>query len=179
MIRTLFILGALAGAAALGTTVLAPATAQADNDTAKQDKDFVEAAAQGGLLEVKLGELAQQRAQSEDVKKFGQRMVDDHSKLNDQLSQYASQHGIALPDKPDKKGQTEYDMLSKLSGAQFDKRYMALVETEHKSDIDAFQKQAKSAKDPQLAAIVSSAIPTLTEHYAMAKQVRAKVEPEK
>ncbi len=178
MIRTLFILGALAGAATLGTTVLTPATAQA-NEVAKQDKDFVEDAVQGGLLEVKLGELAQQHAQSEDVKKFGQRMVDDHTKLDDQLSQYASQHGISLPDKPDKKGQTEYDMLSKLSGAQFDKRYMALMEVEHKGDLDAFQKTAKSAKDPQLAAIVSSAIPTLQEHYTMAKQVRAKVEPEK
>jgi len=179
MVRTLFILGALAGAAALGATVATPGVALAESQLSTQDKDFVDEAAAGGLLEVRLGELAQQRAQSDDVKKFAQRMVDDHTQLNDQLAQLAAQRGITLPDKLDHKAQAEYDALAKLSGAQFDKHYMAKMLADHQHDVAAFQKQAKSTKDPQLLTIASGALPTLEEHLTMAKQVDSKIGAEK
>ena len=80
------------------------------------DKRFIDKAAEGGMAEVELGQLATQKAASEDVKKFGQRMVDDHSKADQQLKQLASTKGVTLPTTLDKSAQKEYDKLSKLSG---------------------------------------------------------------
>ena len=101
--------GSLAVAAMLlltGFSIAQSATAQS-NDTGSNmsknggvptsDRQFMDKAAQGGMAEVELGQLAQQNAQSPDVKAFGKRMVDDHSKANDQLKQLASQKGVSLP----------------------------------------------------------------------------------
>lgn len=63
------------------------------------DKKFVRDAAQGGMAEVELGKLATEKASSDDVKKFGQRMVDDHSKANEELKQVANSEGVQLPAK--------------------------------------------------------------------------------
>src|SRR5690349_17575985 len=80
------------------------------------DRQFLDKAAQGGKAEVELGQLAQQKASSDDVKKFGERMVTDHSKANDQLQQLAAQKGITLPDKLNPKDQATKARLEKLSG---------------------------------------------------------------
>src|SRR5437588_8898549 len=88
------------------------------------DRTFVRKAAKGGLAEVELDKLATEKASSDEVKKFGQRMVDDHSKANDQLKQLAQQKGVDLPTQPDAKDQATKKRLEKLSGEQFDKAYM-------------------------------------------------------
>ena len=85
------------------------------------DQKFVKEAAQGGMAEVELGQLAVQKASNQDVKKFGQRMVDDHGKANDKLKEIASIKGITLPASPDAKQKAMKERLSKLSGEQFDK----------------------------------------------------------
>jgi len=96
------------------------------------DKTFMTKAAQGGMAEVELGQLATQKGQSDDVKKFGQRMVDDHSKANDQLKSLASEKGVTLPTSLDAKDRALKDRLSKMSGAQFDKAYMQAMVKDHK-----------------------------------------------
>jgi putative membrane protein len=179
MIQTfkhLLLVGALAGAAVLGAAAVTTSPAAlAAEQLSKQDRDFVEEAAMGGLMEVKLGEVAQQRAVNEDVKKFGQRMVEDHTKINQRLAQLAAQKGIGVPDKLDKKSQAKVDELSKLSGAKLDKQYMSEMVAVHGHDVAAFQKQAKAAQDPDLAALVNSALPTLQDHLALAKQLEARL----
>src|SRR3954464_917284 len=80
---------------------------------AAADKAFVMKAAEGGLAEVELGKLAADKASSNDVKQFGQMMVDDHSKANDQLKSVAQQKGITLPTDTDAKHKAEKDRLSK------------------------------------------------------------------
>src|SRR6185437_3526113 len=110
-------------AGAAGTTSSNPAamTAQGSSSVSSGDHKFMEKAAQGGMAEVKLGQLAVEKAGADQVKQFGQRMVDDHSKANDKLKQIASNKGVALPTEMDKSTQHEYDKLSKLSGADFDR----------------------------------------------------------
>jgi putative membrane protein len=181
MIRTLLLAGVIAGAGAFGTVAAgSPAAPATDGgQLSKQDKDFVNEAAMGGLLEVKLGELAGSRAADADVKKFGQRMVDDHTKLNQRFAQLAGQKGLTLPDKLDKKAQGRLDDLAKLNGARFDKEYMADMVADHEHDVAAFEKEAKDAKDADLAALVTSALPTLHDHLTLAKQVEAKAAGEK
>ena len=133
------------------------------------DRKFMEKAAGGGTAEVQLGKLATQKAESDQVKQFGQRMVDDHTKVNQQLRQLASTKGVALPASLDKTSQREYDKLSKLSGAQFDREYMNHEVSDHKKDISEFKSEAKKAKDADVKQFASSTLPTLEEHLNLAQ----------
>jgi putative membrane protein len=136
-----------------------------------KDHTFMVKAAQGGMAEVQLGQLAQQNGQSQQVKDFGKRMVDDHTKANDQLKQVASQKGVTLPDSPDAKDKAEYDRLSKLKGDAFDKAYSKMMVTDHKKDVAEFQKEANSGMDPDLKSFAGQTLPTLQDHLKMAEQM--------
>src|SRR5471030_3252530 len=83
------------------------------------DKSFVMKAAQGGMTEVQLGQLAADKGTSQDVKDFGSKMVTDHGKANDELKSIASSKGVTIPDKLDAKHQAMVDKMSKMSGAEF------------------------------------------------------------
>jgi putative membrane protein len=139
------------------------------------DKKFVEDAAQGGMAEVQFGQLAAQKAQNPEVKQFGQKMVDDHSKANDQLKSIASSKGVDLP--TDLKGadKREHDRLSKLNGADFDREYMKHMVSDHKKDVSDFQKEAKSGKDADVKTFASTTLPTLQQHLQLAQQADASV----
>jgi putative membrane protein len=137
---------------------------------AAADKTFVTKAAQGGLAEVQLGQLATQKGQSDDVKKFGQRMVDDHTKANDQLKSIAQQKGVQIPSDLDSKDKALKDKLSGLSGAEFDRMYMQHMVQDHKKDVAEFQKEASNGKDPDVKNFASQTLPTLKEHLQMAQQ---------
>jgi len=95
------------------------------------DATFAKKAAAGGIAEVKLGQLAQERGSSEPVKAFGKRMETDHSKAADQLKEVASKNNIALPTDMDKKDQATYDRLSKLAGTAFDRAYARDMVVDH------------------------------------------------
>lgn len=139
------------------------------------DTTFAMKAAQGGMAEVKLGQLAADKASNPDVKAFGQKMVDDHTKANDQLKSVAGNENMTLPTDINAKDQAEYDKLSKLSGADFDKAYMKNMVKDHEMDVKDFQKEANSGKDPQLKSFASTTLPILQSHLQMAKETQAKV----
>src|SRR6185503_11239870 len=118
------------------------APAQAGSALSSSDQKFVMEAAHGGMLEVELGRMAVDKASNADVKQFGQRMVDDHSKAGDELMQLASQKGITLSSDDHKgmaKGQAVKDKLSKLSGADFDREYMDMMVKDHVKDVKEFE----------------------------------------
>ncbi len=92
--------------------------------TKVDDKKFLKDAAMGGMLEMELGKLATQKASSDEVKQFGQKMMDDHTRANDDLKQLAAKENVKIPDSIDSRHQARIDKLSKLSGPQFDKAYM-------------------------------------------------------
>ena len=142
---------------------------------AKQDRDFIEDAGQGSLYEIKAGQLAQQKAQADDVKQLGKRMVDDHTAVNGRLQQLAQQKGLSLPQQLDKKHQDKIDSLSKKTGTDFDKAYVEATSDDHKSDVDAFDKAAKEAKDPGVKDFAASTLPTLREHLTVVKSVKERV----
>jgi putative membrane protein len=137
------------------------------------DQKFVEKAAEGGMAEVQLGQLAAQRAQSDEVKQFAQRMVTDHSTANDKLKKVASQKGITLPANLDSSTQREYEKLEKLSGNKFDREYMSHMVADHKNDVKEFESEAKSAKDADIKTFASTTLPTLQEHLKMAQSTEA------
>lgn len=138
------------------------------------DQNFVKKAAQGGMAEVELGKLATEKASSDDVKKFGQRMVDDHGKANDQLKQIASQKGVNVPSDLDAKDKALKDRLSKLSGPEFDRAYMKNMVRDHTKDVAEFRKESKSAKDDDVKNFASQTLPTLEDHLKQAKSIAPK-----
>ncbi len=135
------------------------------------DTKFMKEAAEGGMAEVALGQLAVDKASSGDVKKFGQRMVDDHSKANDELKQLASQKNVELPQDLSVKDKATKTMLEKLSGEQFDQAYMKDMVKDHKKDVSDFRHESKTAQDPDVKKFASQTLPTLEDHLKQAESI--------
>ena len=180
-ITTLSLAVALLPAAGLAQNEMKPSASMgtSSSQVAPSDKRFVRDAAQGGMAEVELGKLATEKASSEDVKKFGQRMVDDHTKANDELKQVASEKGITLPQHLSAKDQMTKEHLSKLSGEQFDKAYMSDMVKDHTQDVADFQKEANSGTDSAVKDFASKTLPTLQDHLREAKQIAPKTQTAK
>jgi putative membrane protein len=139
------------------------------------DSHFAREAAQGGMAEVKLGQLAQDKGSSDAVKSFGKRMVDDHSKANDKLKDVASKENMTLPTDVSAKDKATYERLSKLSGAAFDRAYAKDMVKDHQTDVAAFQKEANGGKSDSLKSFASETLPTLQDHLKEAKQMMSSV----
>jgi putative membrane protein len=131
------------------------------------DKAFVMNAAIGGMAEVEMGKLAAQKATDERVKQFGQKMVDDHGKANEDLKNVASAQKIDIPVSLDSKHQATIDRLSKLSGSAFDRAYVREMVTDHNQDVKEFQKESQNGQDSAVRAFASKTLPTLQEHQRM------------
>ncbi len=136
------------------------------------DSTFVTGAAQGGMAEVELGQVATARASNALVKQFGQRMVDDHTKINDQLKALATSKGMSLPTALDPKDATTKKRLSGLTGAAFDHAYMEDMVKDHKHDIAAFQHEADHGMDPDVKAFAAKTLPILQQHLTLAEQAQ-------
>jgi putative membrane protein len=140
-----------------------------------QDKMFLRKAAEGGIAEVKLGQLAAQKASSDDVKAFAQKMVDDHTRLNEEIAQIADSMGVMLPKSINKEDQAEYDKLNALSGNDFDLEYLSFMVKDHHKDLHEFRIEAASHADPTLRDEVVKASAVIHEHTVMVdKLARAK-----
>ena len=179
-----FLVAASAATAQGTSTSPSPSTAAgmkagSSASLASADKSFVEKAAVGGIAEVEMGKMAQQKGSSDQVKQFGSRMVEDHSKANDDLKQVASSKGITLPTDLDAKHKSKMDKMQKLSGAQFDRAYMDDMVADHKQDVADFRKQATSGKDSDLKAFAAKTLPTLEDHLKMAQSTDAAVKGSK
>jgi putative membrane protein len=147
--------------------------------TYTSDADFVATAASGGLMEVELGKIAAQKGASAEVKKFGQHMVDDHSKANTELKQLAAKKKWNVPAKMNAENQATYDRLSKMNGKDFDRDYMAEMVKDHTVDVGLFEQATRKAKDADLKAFASKTTPTLRNHLDMAREINAKTQNQK
>jgi putative membrane protein len=155
------------------TASLALAKDDAASNVPKQDKKFMMEAATGGMMEVQLGQYAAQHADNADVKAFGQKMVDDHTKANQQLMQIAQTKNVTLPAKLNKKHQAMVDKLSQKEGAAFDKAYMQAMLKDHRDDIKAFADEAENGKDADVKAFAAQTLPILKQHLQLAETAAA------
>jgi putative membrane protein len=133
------------------------------------DQSFVTKAAKGGMAEVELGKLAVEKATDAEVKQFGQRMIDDHTKAGDELKALAEKKNITLPTAPDAKDEAVQSRLGKLSGEAFDRAYMQAMVSDHRADVKEFQAEAKSGKDPDVKEWAAKTLPTLEAHLKQAE----------
>jgi putative membrane protein len=173
-------------ACALLTGLSMPAFAQKDNKKAaekenekkfedthmEKDADFVVDAANDGMYEVQVAALAKTNASSAKVKELAEHMMQDHSKANEELKMIASKKNITLPTKLSDKRQKDFDDLTKLKGAEFDKKYAKGMVSDHKDAIDLFKKEADKGMDGELKAWAAGKIATLQHHLTMSEEVR-------
>jgi putative membrane protein len=128
------------------------------------DSSFYKDAAEGGLSEVELGQLAQKKAINPAVKEFGAMMVKDHTTANEKLKALAASKQVRLPDSPSLTQKASKTKLDMMSGDTFDKSYVKGMIEDHKSDIKEFQKEVSEGKDPQAKAFAMATLPTLRMH---------------
>lgn len=148
------------------------ATQPSATTVSEEESKFAVEAASGGMMEVQLGELAQQKASSQRVKDFGAMMVRDHSKINDELKSLAAMKNITLPPAPGEDHMDHIKKLSEKSGKEFNKDYINLMIDDHQKDIDKFEKISKEAKDPDLKPFADKTLPILNKHLVEAKKIK-------
>jgi putative membrane protein len=136
-----------------------------------KDKIFVRKAAAGGLAEVQFGQLALQKTTNDGVKQFAQKMVDDHTTMNNDMKPIADNLGVPIPKKMSKPDQAEYAKLSGLSGSDFDREYITVMVKDHRKDIRAFHEEASVANDPQLKDAVTGDTKLIWEHLVLAHKL--------
>src|SRR5712675_810396 len=161
IVSQLCILALVIGAMSLARAETTP-TGEGSSLSAK-DKIFMKKAAKGGMMEVTMGQVAEQKAQSEDVKSFGKRMVTDHSKANDELKSIASKKGVQLPSK---------EHSSKWTS---DKTYMDMMIKDHEKDLAEFKEEASSGSDPDVKKFADDTAKMVQEHLDLAKETQGKL----
>ena len=132
------------------------------------DRTFVTKAGQIGLAEVQTGQLAKEKGATDQSKQYGEHMVTDHTKANDELKKIAGDKQVSLPSAPSAKDQATLKKLQGMSGAAFDRAYLDSQIAGHKEAIKEFQTEAKSGRDPDLKAFATATLPELQEHLKLA-----------
>ncbi|HLO60478.1 MAG TPA: DUF4142 domain-containing protein [Bacteroidales bacterium] len=165
--------GTGAGASQSGTGT-GSAGAVVENRRGK-DLEFLNEAASGGLMEVQLGKLAQQKASSQLVKDFGKMMERDHSDANTKLRAATSKLGVPVSSSIMKEHQDKIEDVSDKTGKDFDKAYIDLMVKDHKDDVDKFEKAADNLEDPTLKQWASSTLPVLKKHLAEAQKIQDQI----
>lgn len=142
----------------------------------KNTNNFAMKAANGGMLEVELGRLAQEKAQSQDVKDFGAMLVKDHTKASEELKTLATLKNITLPATLGEDEQKDVNDLTKLSGKEFDKKFVSMMVDDHKDDIDLFKKAAEDKEtDSEIKAFAAKTLPTLQKHLDAVTAIDKKI----
>ncbi len=152
-------------------TTLAAARAQANPTLSTSDAAFMTTAARGGLAEVQLGQLAQRNGSSAAVKRFGERMVDDHGRSNQEMMALARRKEITPPSSIGAEHQQTYDELAKLRGGAFDRAYAQAMVKDHQEDLRAYQEEAANGTDPDVKAFAARHVPILEEHLRVAQRL--------
>lgn len=163
-----------AGLAGLLVGSALPAWAAGDA-VARQDRRFVEKATADGMAEVELGKLAQTQAASDEVKRFGERMVQDHTRAGDELSTLATGKGLKPPAELPREHRRHYDRLAKLNGAEFDRAYARRMVDDHRKAVSLFESQSRSGHDADLRAFAARTLPTLQQHLQAAQTLNTSV----
>jgi putative membrane protein len=144
---------------------------QANGQPSAADATFVKKALQGGIAEVQLGQLTLQKSSNDQVKQFAQKMIDDHTKLGDQMKPIAQQVGVSVPTEPSKKDKQTMAKLQALSGSAYDQAYIKDMVKDHKQDLSDFQMEASNGQDPAVKDAATQGSHVIAEHLQMVQQL--------
>lgn len=138
---------------------------------AAADKMFISKALMGGMAEVQMGQLAADKGTSEAVKNFGQKMVEDHTRMGDELKPVAKKLNVPIPTRLDGKEQGLYTKLQAMSGSEFDNAYVKAMVKDHKKDESEFKTEAANAADPDLKQVVTKGEQIISQHLQMIESI--------
>jgi putative membrane protein len=180
MAQTSRLRGALAAAALLAAAACSSPSGLSDTSgpaasLSATDRTFISQAAYGSLGEVALGEIATEQAGSPAVRNFGQMMVQEHTRMNEELIAIAAEQGVTPPSAPDPGRQAVGAQLSQLEGAAFDRQYIQQQLADHETTLTLFEGQADSGQDPELRAFARKYAPVVEEHIAMLRELQTQV----
>jgi putative membrane protein len=132
---------------------------------------FYTEAAQSNMAEIELSQMALQKSNNEEIKQFAQRMIDDHTKANEELQELAANKGVTLPSEPDEDQKETAEELSELSDEDFDEEYMDVQVSDHETVIGFFEIEADEGSDADVIAFASKTLPKLRAHLEMAESI--------
>jgi putative membrane protein len=135
------------------------------------DKIFVKKAMQGSIAQVQLGQLTLQKSSNDQVKKFAQKMIDDHTKLNEQMKPVAQQLRVDIPTEVSKKDKSLIGKMQTLSGPAYDQAYIKDMVKDHKQDLNEFQMEASNGHDPSVKDAAMQGSKIISDHLQMAQQL--------
>ena len=135
-----------------------------------QDRFWAEAA-QGGMAEVELGNMALQKSQNEKVRQFAQMIVDDHTKANEELKTLAASKNVTLPTDVNTKQKSTMNKLNSMSGTNFDKEFIKTMIKDHENTIRLFERESERGNDADAKAFAAKNLPTLRSHLEMARSL--------
>jgi putative membrane protein len=144
---------------------------QTNGQSSPMDALFVKNALQGGIAEVQLGQLTLQKSSNDQVKQFAQKMIDDHTRLGEQMKPVAQQVGVAVPTEPSKKDRQTMAKLQALSGPAYDQAYIKDMVKDHKKDLSDFQMEASSGQDAAVKDAATQGSQIISQHLQMAQQL--------
>jgi putative membrane protein len=157
-----------------GPTAGAPTDPTAPTQGAFADQAFLKSALEGSAAEVQLGQLAQQKSQSPDVKQYAERMVQVHTQLGQQITPIAKRLGVSEPKGPSKKQKQEIARLEALSGPQFDEEYIKAMVRDHQRVVKDFKDEVQLAQDPNVKQVAQADIPVFEQHLQIIQQIAEK-----
>jgi putative membrane protein len=160
-----------AGPVAAQTQDKSAATQKSAKGGQSRDAKEMKELAIANMAEIEAGKLALEKAQDPKVKEFAQHMVDDHTKMLDEVKQLAQSKNVELPNAPDAKHQKLMKKLQGLSGEKFDREYMQAMVKDHRDSLKLAQRTAKGAKDEELKSAAQKAAPEIQDHLKMAQDI--------
>ncbi|MDR3535474.1 MAG: DUF4142 domain-containing protein [Acetobacteraceae bacterium] len=152
-----------------GVIALAGGPAMADLPAA--DQAFLLRTASGSMTEIQLGQIAQQKATSSDVRQLARRMVADHTAASQDLQAIADEQGLTLPDQPERMAQAMTQRLRGTTGSDFDQAYVQQVVRYHQQDLAAFRREVRSGQDPDLKAFAQKYLLMIQQHLQLAQSL--------
>ena len=163
IILRICIVAATAAGLSLGVVTAQTSSEKKSSTLSEKDKSFMKKAARGGVMEVAMGKMAEQNAQSDDVKSFAKRMVTDHGKANDELKSIAQQKNVELPSKEPSGKWTS------------DKAYMNMMVRDHEKTLADFKQEASNGSDPDVKKFAEDTAKVVQEHLELAKETQSKL----
>lgn len=142
----------------------------AKHEAPADENEFVMKAAKGGMTEVKVAQMATEKASDSKVKDLAQQLVKDHTAANRELKTVADGLKITLPDDAASKEDPKCEQLKQKNGPEFDKAFLQEMDRCHAKDIALFEAAKKVAKSSEVTAFIDKTLPVIKSH---AKKINA------
>ncbi len=172
--KKIMYLGLILTFAAFASTSFAQDAMKSNNKMSGKnsaDSKFMMMAATGGKNEISLSEQVLSKSSNEDIKKYAQTMIDDHTKAGDELKEVAMSKNVILPTEPDAKHKAAAAKMSLMSGDTLDKEYIKMMVKDHEKTVAMFQKEINSGKGADAKAFAEKTLPAIQGHLEMARSM--------